>query len=303
MADKKKSSVFTTLPPITAGALTTAAAMYPVDLLRALRMSSAAEGTSIVGLVRGFYSAHGAMGFIKQGVGPEVARATYMRVLKFFLFPVTHRALFGTNPSQGSTVSIITAAALCSLPEGFTIAPLEVAKIGLQLDKTNQFKNSSVNVVRHVLQTRGWTGLFMGYFGMQYRQTSWTAAYFASLDYFQAQSQVLIPKEWKKTQQLMGGFLAGILGAVFNTPGDVVRSAQQKKYMAETNVAKQSFSIRLCVDGVREFFQMGGVIYRAKGFGGLYAGFPIKAIHLGGSGAFLAMFIPLFKKLMGVDME
>jgi hypothetical protein len=35
---------FKELPPITAGALATATLMYPVDLVRALKMSAAAEG-------------------------------------------------------------------------------------------------------------------------------------------------------------------------------------------------------------------------------------------------------------------
>jgi len=49
---------FKLLPPITAGALSTATLMYPVDLLRALKMSAAAEGRagSAVQLVKEFHS-------------------------------------------------------------------------------------------------------------------------------------------------------------------------------------------------------------------------------------------------------
>lgn len=35
----------------------------------------------------------------------------------------------------------------------------------------------------------------------------------------------------------------------------------------------------------------------------LWTGFPFKAAHLGGSGALLAMLIPVFKNLMGVTQE
>eukprot|EP00300_Choanocystis_sp_HF-7_P033115 c4540_g1_i1.p1 GENE.c4540_g1_i1~~c4540_g1_i1.p1 ORF type:complete len:225 (+),score=45.88 c4540_g1_i1:49-723(+) len=183
----KQESVFVTLPPITLGALATATIMYPADLVRALKMSSAAEGKqSVPNLLRNFYQVHGAKGFVTQGVGPEMMRATYMRVLKFFLFPITHRAFFGKEQSVGTTFTKGVAAAVASLPEGLTIAPMEVAKIGLQLDKEKRFQNNSMAVVRHIMQTRGWTGLFMGYTGMQYRQTAWTAAYFATLSYWQA---------------------------------------------------------------------------------------------------------------------
>ena len=43
-----------------------------------------------------------------------------------------------------------------------------------------------------------------------------------------AAAQVL-PKEWTTVQNIVGGFAAGMFGAVFNTPGDVIRSAQQKQ--------------------------------------------------------------------------
>jgi len=49
---------FNQLPPITAGALATATLMYPVDLVRALKMSAAAEGRSgsAVQLIKEFHS-------------------------------------------------------------------------------------------------------------------------------------------------------------------------------------------------------------------------------------------------------
>jgi hypothetical protein len=77
--------------------------------------------------------ADGLKGFATQGVLPEMMRATYMRVLKFFLFPITHKAMFGTPENKGSPMTKAAAAAVASLPEGFTIQPLEVAKIALQL--------------------------------------------------------------------------------------------------------------------------------------------------------------------------
>ena len=54
---------------------------YPVDLLRALKMSAAAEGRGggAVQLVKEFHAVHGLKGFATQGVLPEMMRATYMR--------------------------------------------------------------------------------------------------------------------------------------------------------------------------------------------------------------------------------
>ena len=46
--------------------------------------------------------------------------------------------------------------------------------------------------MRDILATRGWSGLFVGYFGTQYRQTSWTAAYFGTLQFFSDQSKKVL---------------------------------------------------------------------------------------------------------------
>ncbi len=163
-----------------------------MDLLRALKMSSAADGNaaaSTATLVKNFYATHGLKGFVSQGVGPEMLRATYMRVLKFFLFPITHEAVFKQKENKGTPFTKAVAGGLASLPEGFTIQPIEVSKIVLQLDKEKKYNNSGSAVMRDILKTRGWSGLFVGYFGIQYRQTSWTAAYFGTLQYFSEQSK------------------------------------------------------------------------------------------------------------------
>merc|ERR1712216_40333 len=198
---------------------------------------------------------------------------------------------------KGSPATKAAAAAVASLPEGFTIQPLEVAKISLQLDKANKFQNNMTLVMKDIMATRGWTGLFTGYFGIQYRQTSWTAAYFATLQLFSEKSRAVIPKEYVTLQNLTGGFLAGMFGAVFNTPGDVIRSSSQKAILAAAP-QKHPFSIGLCASGVAEFFKMGGQILAKNGIGGLYMGFGFKALHLGGSGALLGALIPMFKKMM-----
>ena len=204
------------------------------------------------------------------------------------------QAMFGKPETQGTPFSKAAAAAVASLPEGFTIQPIEVSKIALQLDKTNKYNNNASAVIKDIMATRGWTGLFIGYFGIQYRQTSWTAAYFATLSSFSKMTKTVIPDDWKMTQNLLGGFAAGMFGAIFNTPGDVIRSAQQKSIMAAAPV-KNSFSPGLVMSGVSSFFAMGAKIAAEKGVGGLYSGFSFKALHLGGSGALLAMLIPMFK--------
>ena len=92
---------------------------------------------------------------------------------------------------------------------------------------------------------------------------------------------------------------AGMFGAVFNTPGDVIRSAIQNRFLASEPIPA-SFQP---VSGIKEFFSMGAEIAGTKGITALWTGFPFKALHLGGSGALLAMLIPFFKQAMNVSRE
>ena len=156
--------------------------------------------------------------------------------------------------------------------------------------------------ISHTIAERGWVGLFNGYFGIAYRQTSWTAAYFASLSSFRGLASNVIPDEYAKTQTLLGGMAAGMFGACFNTPGDVIRSTIQKRFLATAPV-KAEFSPAMMAGGIKEFVATGAEIAAAKGIQGLWTGFPFKAMHLGGSGALLATLIPIFKKQMNIDAE
>ena len=59
-------------------------------------------------------------------------------------------------------------------------------------------------------------------------------------------------------------------------------------------------SIFKCL-GTVQFFAVGQEIVKSRGFGGLYAGFKFKSLHLGGGGALMAFFLPFFKKIFSVS--
>ena len=244
-----------------------------------------------------------------------------------------------------------------------TIAPIETAKIALQLDSKNVYKNSMGNFIRTTIATKGYSGLFVGqfghsipeifvwlpalslllaecqvcpmrrgflivprfpagYFGIAYRQTSWTAAYFSSLESFKQGSSVVIPNSYPKAQavgssgslilplprdrsevvcrgvsraphgliqplafllrvQLAGGMAAGMFGAVFNTPGDVIRSTIQKRALAQMAHEKVPFSASLMMGGVKDFFAVGGEIAATKGVSVSALGRPCERIRRG----------------------
>jgi hypothetical protein len=120
--------------------------LYPLDLLRGLKMQSpgAATGTLVSKFIKDF----GPLGIFKQGIVPEVSRATVMRGVKFALYPQIHEKLFDREPKDGTASTRVAAAALTSIPEVLLIMPLEVSKVLLTTDVTNKYSNSMIKAIR-----------------------------------------------------------------------------------------------------------------------------------------------------------
>lgn len=254
--------------------------------------------------------------------GPRLLRPLPLRraaqSLKFFLFPIFHEAMFDVDERHGSAASRAAAGATCALVEGAAIGPLEVAKVGLQLDATNQFQNSGVNVLRQLVRARGPLGAYTGYLGVQWRQSSWTGAFFGSLRFFErrvddglalvgvrrAEHPALQP-----LHKVASGFTAGAFASLFNCPADVVRTNVQKEAIAAAAAAAAARDPARRPLSLREFsasefeshWRVGRSIFAAKGLGGLYVGYFTKAGHLGGCGALMALLVPRFKLLVGCE--
>jgi len=277
--------------------------MYPVDIVRALVMAQASgQRASVVTLIKNFYEAHGAIGFIKQGLGPEMARAIFSRVVKFWLQPMTHQIIFKKSEKNGSSFSKGIAGAVATIPEVFIISPFENLKLAQQLDKEKKFKNSS-DVLKHLLSKRGVAGLYLGYFGMQMRQMLWTGTFFLTLDVFQKKMEKIAGGK-KLYTDVISGFAAGVAGTMMNCWTDVVRTVIQKQAIADTfdpTKPKQTINLSYLVSGITSVVETASNIYSHRGISGLYSGFLIKSLYLGGSGSFLAVLVPRFKKLWGCE--
>lgn len=69
---------------------------------------------------------------------------------RFFFFPLTHQAMWGKPTSKGTPMEKGLAGAIAVCPEVATITTLELAKIGLQLDKAKQYNNSGMALAKSV---------------------------------------------------------------------------------------------------------------------------------------------------------
>lgn len=299
VAEDNKPTLYQTLAPVLCAAFTAAAVLYPLDLIRALKMANAANQKPSGVLLQNFVKIHGLQGFFTQGLAPELGRSTWIRLIKFGLFPFVHRAVSGVSEAQGSAGTRVVAAILTSVPEAISIMPLEISKIVLQLDKTNAYRNNMFRAMSAVHKKTGLMGLYTtGYWGVQYRQAAWSAAYFASISSFKKLTDYAIemigegyfeaahPDRSAAVSTAMSGFLAGVFGAAINTPGDTVRSTIQKRLLGAT------------VGKTTTLIGVGKEIYLTKGVLGLYSGFTYKALHLGGAGALMALLIPFYRKLL-----
>lgn len=277
--------------------------MYPVDIVRALVMAQASGQRSSIGtLIKNFHKNHGAIGFIKQGLGPEMARAISSRVIKFWLQPLTHKLIFKKSEKEGSSLTKGLAGALATIPEVLAISPFENLKLAQQLDKEKKFKNTP-DVFNHLIKTRGGPGLYLGYFGMQIRQMLWTGTFFLTLDVYQKRTEKFAGGKRLWTD-VIAGFGAGVTGTLVNCWTDVVRTVIQKQSIADTfdiSKPRQPLNMSYLISGVTAVVTTTKNIHAARGITGLYSGFLIKSLYLGGSGAFLAVLIPRFKHIWGVE--
>ena len=117
-------------------------------------------------------------------MAPEVTRATVMRVSKFFFNPIMSDVLWGKAPKDCTIPQKIVSGALATFPEILAISPFEVAKLGLQVDTANKHKNNMMNFMKHMYKTRGISGLYCGWFGMQCRQSIFTGIFFGTVGTF-----------------------------------------------------------------------------------------------------------------------
>merc|ERR1712066_511806 len=111
--------------------------------------------------------------------------ASISRAVKFFMQPIVHKGMYGKPETQGMPASKGLAGAIGTVPEVIAISPLENIKLAAQLDKEGKFKGSA-DITKHIMKTRGFSGLMTGYAGMQVRQCLWTGGFFLTLDVYKS---------------------------------------------------------------------------------------------------------------------
>uniref|UniRef100_A0A7S2BR69 Uncharacterized protein n=1 Tax=Haptolina brevifila TaxID=156173 RepID=A0A7S2BR69_9EUKA len=281
-----------------------------MDVVRALRMASATDAAALstTQLLRNFIEAHGVLGLAKQGVMPEIARATTMRVVQFFSYPIVHETFFNRKPSEGTPATKLVSGMAASFPSAVAITPLENAKIALQLDSTKRFNNSMGEAIQH-LWKRGTFAPYVGLQGVFTRSAISFGPYIATLPYCQQLTGPAAKTVCGDTPlatilgNLLGGLVAGSFGAALNCPFDLVRTNLQKQAIALAEHPMTTAQILSLSFSPVAYFNVGRQIVATRGIGALYMGLTFKVAHIGGTGACNAALIPYFKRLFGIERE
>jgi|Transcript_5595 solute carrier family 25 2-oxodicarboxylate transporter 21 len=293
MAAKRKATPTDTLPPTFAGAGVMSVVMYPVDVVRALCMST--PGLGAKDALTGFVKDHGLIGFVKQGMAVEVFRSSLARGIKFWVQPMAKNKLL-ENGWANNFVTSGTAGVIAVFPEVWAISSMENIKLAQQLDSKGQF-NGAADVARHLIKTRGvFGGLYCGYFGMQLRQILFTGATFASIDLCKDGLRG-VGLNNAMALDVVGGFMSGVVGVGFNCWTDVVRSVVQKKAIAASFDPTAKAPSQLEPLSPVPFFKETAALMKTKGIGGLYAGVGPKMVHLGLGNSILFVLMPRFKEM------
>ncbi len=294
---RSKSLLVERLPATTLAAAMVAVVMYPVDIIRALKMAEVSkQAKSVVELVKDFHRAHGINGLIKQGMGPDMCRVISSQVIKFIAQPEAHKHVFGKDASEGTMVTKGISGALAGIPEVVVITPFEILKLALQLDKDKRFKDS-ISVFKHMYKTRGLPGLYTGYTGVQMRQMLWNSAFFGTLDVLKKPAEAALGKG--NAANSLAGLGAGAIGAIFNCGLDVIRTGIQKQAITETfnsAIPRPQFGPEYIASGISSVNNQMALIVKNGGFRNLFRGLRVKLLHMGGTGAMLAVMMPLVQK-------
>ena len=286
--------------------LISAAVLYRLDVCRALQMASVAssEATSTGVLLRSFVDTHGPGAALTKGVTAELIKATWIRFIKFYFYPMTLRWLQDAPYARSAHLVVLQmfAAVLSAVPETILIMPLEIAKIQLQIDETNSLKGSMHYALKTFADNYGIYRLFsVGFLATLGRQASWSVGYFAVypiVEILLRQTAKIPPLNGMKAaafvkyriELVLSGFIAGLFATMINTPFDVVRTAIQIQFLKQSS----ALSHPTIVDTMR-------FVRNNRGWEGFYAGFAVKALMLSLGASAMSVLVPAIGYALGAE--
>jgi solute carrier family 25 2-oxodicarboxylate transporter 21 len=181
-------------------------------------------------------------------------------------------------PSITQPLAILTGAS-AGATESLVVVPFELLKIRLQ-DRTSAARYTGLlDCLSKVVRQEGPLALYNGFEATLWRHIVWNAGYFGVI--FQVRAQMPDPASSenpgrrKMGNDLVAGFVGGVVGTTFNTPLDVVKSRIQS--VAKTQ-GRQKYAWA---------WPSLGIVAREEGVRALYKGYVAKILRFGPGGGVL----------------
>ncbi|CAL5210706.1 unnamed protein product [Lathyrus oleraceus] len=206
---------------------------YPLDTLRVRQQCSKNSGSAF-GILREMVAKEGAAS-LYRGMAAPLASVTFQNALVFQTYAALSRAFdpsdSAKHPPSYKSVALggIGTGALQSL----LLSPVELIKIRLQLQNTNQSKESTTRsptkVAKNIWRKEGLRGIYRGLGITVIRDAPSHGVYFWTYEYMREQLHPGCRKGGKESlnTMLVAGGLAGAVSWVFCYPFDVVKTRLQ----------------------------------------------------------------------------
>ncbi|KAH7345888.1 mitochondrial 2-oxodicarboxylate carrier protein-like protein [Pyrenochaeta sp. MPI-SDFR-AT-0127] len=272
--------------------------MYPLDVVKTrIQLQH--------GRVTGGEGYNGVLDCFRKIIRNEGITRLYRGITAPILMEVPKRAIkFSANDSFAPFYQNIFSAPILTQPlailtgasagatESLVVVPFELLKIRLQ-DKTSASRYTGLlDCLVKVVKQEGPLALYNGFEATLWRHIVWNAGYFGCI--FQVRSQLpepsttANPRRQKTINDLLAGFVGGIVGTTFNTPLDVVKSRIQS--VAKVPGAKPKYAWA---------WPSLGVVAREEGFRALYKGYVAKILRFGPGGGVLLVVYSAVLDMLG----
>ncbi|XP_076920040.1 mitochondrial arginine transporter BAC2-like [Bidens hawaiensis] len=241
---------------------------HPLDTVRIIQQSR--ENKSTFGILKNFAAKEGLFALYK-GMGAPPASVTFRNALVFQSNATLSRFFDRHRPATDppSYASVLLGGTGAGAIQSLVITPIELIKIRLQLENQTNPKSGPSRLVKHIIQTEGWKGVFRGLTVTTIRDAPSYGVYFWTYEYVR---EILHPGCRRNSQEscmtmVEAGGLAGFNSWVCCYPVDVVKTRLQAqtadspvKYAGIVDCFRQS--IRM--DGAGVLFRgLGSTVFRA----------------------------------------
>ncbi|KAG9188138.1 hypothetical protein G6011_02061 [Alternaria panax] len=211
--------------------------MYPLDVVKTriqLQHGKVVDGEGYNGVLDCFrkIARNEGVSRLYRGITAPILMEVPKRAIKFSAndsFTTFYQRLFSA-PTVTQPLAILTGAS-AGATESLVVVPFELLKIRLQ-DKTSASRyNGLFDCLVKVVHQEGLLALYNGFEATLWRHVVWNAGYFGCI--FQVRAQLPAPatsgnpRRQKMKNDLIAGFVGGVVGTTFNTPLDVVKSRIQ----------------------------------------------------------------------------